>query len=211
MPLLLQHQTDALRWEVWKTEESPDDLLALLPPQTRIRTLEEIQSVKLPGRKMERIASRVLLCRLTGGEVFVRYDVAGKPFLSGRSGEYISISHAGDYVAAAWSRQPIGIDIERHRSRVCGVASRFLHPEEEVRPYGGDEVWGLLLHWSGKEAVYKCQTNPDADLRTLRARPFDPQPQGSFRMESSSSGEVFDVDYRFEADFVMAWAIRALI
>ncbi len=58
----------------------------------------------------------------------------GKPFLVGRS-EHISLSHAGEYAAAAVCSKPVGIDIERTRPVGDALAERIC-TDREYR-----EVW----------------------------------------------------------------------
>ena len=60
---------------------------------------------------------------------------------------------------------PAGIDIEQYAQRVHKVSDRYIRSDEQTEPYQDDMTWGLLLHWSAKEAVFKRMENADADLR----------------------------------------------
>ena len=81
------------------------------------------------------------------------------------------------------SSVPVGIDIEQYAQRVHKVCDRYVRPDEQVESYQGDITWGLLLHWSAKEAVFKRMENADADLRKLRLTHFIPQEEGTFQVQ----------------------------
>lgn len=44
------------------------------------------------------------------------HDENGAPYFSGEDMPYVSVSHSGDYVVAAVSRFPVGIDVQRQKS-----------------------------------------------------------------------------------------------
>ena len=88
------------------------------------------------------------------------------------------------YVAVILGSQaPVGIDIEQYGQRVHRVADRYIRPDEQVGVYKDDTVWGLLLHWSAKEAIFKRMENADADLRKLRLTQFVRQVEGTFQVQ----------------------------
>ena len=101
-------------------------------------------------------------------------DQHGRPYLAGE-GEiiqtaandgvgftalipYISITHAGDYVAVAMADKRIGVDIERNRKISEGVARRILSEAEqrewEYLPKEKNNRF-LLKIWTCKEAAAK--------------------------------------------------------
>lgn len=62
MPLFLQHTALPCRWGIWKTEESPEELLAMLPHQEVYR--EGMRRFTAAHRRLEWLAVRVLLSML---------------------------------------------------------------------------------------------------------------------------------------------------
>ena len=141
----------------------------------------------------------------------VRYhrNEHGKPYLTDHS-FFISISHTKGYVAVMLaSFTPAGIDIEQYAQRVHKVSDRYIRSDEQTEPYQGDMTWGLLLHWSAKEAVFKRMENADADLRKLRLTHFIPQEQGTFQVQelATEQQELYSVGYRICPDFVLTWTL----
>lgn len=61
----------------------------------------------------------------------ILHDEAGRPYLADHTDWYVSISHAGDYVAAAVDRLPVGIDIEKIRPCKDSIAKRCFTQEEQ--------------------------------------------------------------------------------
>ena len=55
----------------------------------------------------------------------------GKPYFAARAGIHFSISHSKDYWACALADQPVGLDLQYHKSgRLEPIARRFFHPME---------------------------------------------------------------------------------
>ena len=90
MPLFLQHTTPSYQWGIWKTDETLDNLLAMLPH--REAYLEGMQRFTAEHRRLEWLAVRVLLYTLLGEEKEIAYYPSGKPYLADGSAS-ISISH----------------------------------------------------------------------------------------------------------------------
>lgn len=68
---------------------------------------------------------------------------------------HISISHTDRFIAVAFSRKSIGVDIELHHREVDHLAARFATKDEIVicREVFPDNP--TLLVWCAKEAIYK--------------------------------------------------------
>lgn len=78
----------------------------------------------------------------------------GKPYLEDSPFEF-SISHSGEYWAAAFSDKPVGLDIQVRRSVDWEkIARRFFRQKEtKVIMEGGEDVF--LRFWSRREAFGK--------------------------------------------------------
>ena len=159
---------------------------------------------------MEWLSVRVLLYSMLQEDKEIGYSSEGKPYLTDHS-FFISISHTKGYVAVMLaSSVPVGIDIEQYAQRVHKVSDRYIRPDEQVESYLGDITWGLLLHWSAKEAVFKRMENADADLRKLRLTHFIPQAEGTFQVQelATEQQELYSVGYRICPDFVLTWTLN---
>ena len=209
MGLFLQHKTVDMQWAVWKMEESLDTLFSLLPDTRRVSCEQEMQRFTSDRRKLEWLSVRVLLYSMLQEDKEIGYSSEGKPHLTDNS-SFISISHTKGYVAVILSSvAPVGIDIEQYAQRVHKVSDRYIRSDEQTEPYQGDMTWGLLLHWSAKEAVFKRMENADADLRKLRLTHFIPQEQGTFQVQelATEQQELYSVGYRICPDFVLTWTL----
>lgn len=212
MALLHQYNSDNLTWAVWQMEESIETLLSYLPESRRTLCEVDLQGFISAHRKKEWLSVRVLLYTLVQEDKQICYSSQGKPFLSDHSA-YISISHTKGYVAVMLSKEAsVGIDIEQYGQRVHRVFDRFVRSDEVIEPYLGDTTWSMLLHWSAKEALYKCLEEPDADLRKLRLSHFVPQQEGAFQAQDcgTEGQQMMTVDYRIFSDFVLTWTIASI-
>lgn len=74
---------------------------------------------------------------------------------------YLSLSHTDDYVAAAVSDLPVGVDIERtNRKLAKGLYDRIACGKEKAL-YAAPDNTQLLQLWTAKEAVFKQTDNND--------------------------------------------------
>lgn len=135
-----------------------DSLLRRLSP----RRLARIARYPLPQQLASLAADR--LARELGGTALglepdaltVEQTPAGRPFFPGASC-YLSLSHGGDYAAAALSPHPVGLDLERLRPISAGVQRR-LYSEAELSwaaEAPEEQEFRLLRLWTMKEAYAK--------------------------------------------------------
>lgn len=103
-------------------------------------------------REKERQGVEVILTKYFP-ELVLDYLSSGKPVV-GRG--YISISHTHHLVVVGVSEHPIGVDIERHSTKIGRIKDKILHHCE----YGVREEKELLRIWSLKEAMYKLHPSP---------------------------------------------------
>lgn len=114
------------------------------------------------GRMMAEAAARWLVIRsvvrrelsrwlhVAPAEVVIEVTPGGKPRV--RGGEF-SISHSGSHLVIAWSRQPVGVDVE---ARLPGepdrLAARFFSAPDAALVDGAET---FRLQWVAKEAALK--------------------------------------------------------
>lgn len=206
MAVYLQYKEEQYQWGIWKTDESIEELLALLPSTEYYE--QEILRFTASYRRLEWLSVRVLLYRLLGEEKEIGYYPNGKPYLADHSFS-ISISHTRGYVAVILSPTgDVGIDIEQYGQRVHKVAHKYMRPDEFPAIYKGDDTWSLLLHWSAKEVMFKCMDTSEVDFREhLHILPFSVSEQGEFhaREYRTTSQNSFLIRYLIQSDFVMTW------
>lgn len=80
----------------------------------------------------------------------------GKPYIKGNPA-YISISHSGDFVAAAVSEKPIGIDIEIIKEKDLDFTKKlFCDSDLEFINSESDSLTAFYKVWTAKEAYLKA-------------------------------------------------------
>lgn len=83
-------------------------------------------------------------------------DEHGKPFLTANDPIHFSITHSSDRVAVAFSRNRVGLDLERVREvDAPALASRFFSPEEAERFDGSTNPDLFFKLWTCREAAIK--------------------------------------------------------
>lgn len=182
------------QWGIWRMEETPEVLLSQL---SNVQDLTDfISTTTSQTRIIERIAVRVLLKTLLGEEKTINYQPNGKPYFEDGSIN-ISISHTKGYVAVILSQSPLtGIDIEYISDRAKRVRSRFISDMEYIDPQ--HETLHLLLHWSGKETMYKALSKEEIDLKNnFRIHKFTPQQKGFFEASETFTENNFQFQIRY--------------
>lgn len=207
MSLFIQHKDAFCFWGIWKMEETYSELCRLLSG-SRLPEEAERRFTAL-HRRQEWLSVRVLLNSLLGEEKEIGYLSSGKPYLVDGS-FHVSISHTKGYVAVILGNTPVGIDIEQYGLRVHKVAHKYMRRDEGVTPYRGDDTWGLLLHWSAKEVMFKCMDAAEVDFREhLYVEPFVVEEQGTFRAHEYRTDRQRDflIHYLLHPDFVLTWQV----
>lgn len=205
MAIMEYLEEGAARLAVWRIEESWDGMRLAAGGEALAHEAE--RHFGSPTRRMEWLAVRAALRQMAGDGLEIAYLPTGKPYLAG-GGWHIGISHTRGYAAVILGKRPVSVDIEQYAQRVRRVRERFLRPDEEVRPYLGDDTWSLLLHWSAKEAVCKMTGDTSIDfLGQLRVFPFSPLSEGELcaRELKSPLRLEYAVRYRLHPGFVMTW------
>ncbi|MBD0707082.1 4-phosphopantetheinyl transferase [Streptomyces sp. CBMA291] len=143
--------------------------------------LRRLAAARLPERRDDAVAARLLVrfcvARLTGLPLAGAAPAQrcpdcgrpghGRPYLPGRPGTGVSLSHADGLVAAAVGPGPIGIDVEPAARRPGSPrVLRRLLPEADLREAAAlpDPGPALLRLWIRREALFKAgaDVRPDA-------------------------------------------------
>lgn len=193
---------------VWKIEESISELLLLTSYREDYKVMLEKYGSK--KRKLEKLAIRVLLKKMTGNDkLTIIYDNNGKPYLEDTNNK-ISISHTAGYAALFInSTNLVGLDIERRERKIHDLAPRFLNEEDLMVIDKNRRNDALLLCWSGKESVYKIVGEPALDFRdTLFVKPFIVSDSGSFiiTFKNCDTEQLFNLEYQIKSDYLLTWS-----
>jgi 4'-phosphopantetheinyl transferase EntD len=150
----------------WHLLEAPAALWPLLADAPAYAPLLPARAAG--PRQAQWLAGRVLMQQLLAAAGYspapLRNDAAtGRPYLLGQAlGPTVSLSHAGDWVAAllAPPGTAAGLDVEAVRPKAARVATKFLNEHEltaatQVLNQGAAPEHLYSLLWSAKETLFK--------------------------------------------------------
>ena len=174
MPLLIhRHLRPSGELGIWETTEPEQyfrERLPLLPDEVAY-----IDSIPGAGRRLEWVASRYLLHKMSGRAVrgAVLKDQYGKPRLE-HSAWQISLSHTARSVAVLAGPKPCGVDIQVLVPKIERLAPKFMRPEELESLSPATRLEHLHVYWGAKEALYKAYGRRQLDFKThIHIRPFE--------------------------------------
>lgn len=147
---------------MWQVRGTPDDSL-----------LSQDEKAKLKGISGQDMRRNFLLSRCAIRRLLAKYTKkpseekcvdtlpGGKPFFVNHPDLHFSLSHSGSEVAIAFSRTPIGFDVERKERRAdfVSVARRFFSEAEAAQiAAAGEHASSLFVDlWTAKEAILKLE------------------------------------------------------
>ena len=181
MPLLFtRHITllpgQVLTFGVWQIAEDEFYFREGLP----LTPEEEEDLARYKGiRRLEWLACRLLLHKLTGAEVRLPLgkNAFAKPFFLHRPELHCSLSHSQGIVGAMLADGVCGCDLQVLVDKMPRLASKFLHTEEVtfLREYEREAQFDLMhIFWTAKESLYKAYGLKELDFRAhLRLEPFE--------------------------------------
>ncbi|WP_226529953.1 4'-phosphopantetheinyl transferase family protein [Metabacillus niabensis] len=132
-----------------------DSLLRLLPEYEQKMVQKRLNIDTRYRTLVARVLLRLQLSKVLGTkwrEIILRIDDKGKPFLQHKELLHFNLSHSGNWIVAAISKQKVGIDIEHLKTIAIERYSSFLqinernyilvgNSEERLRRFF--EVWTL--------------------------------------------------------------------
>lgn len=138
-------------WAVWQITETESELLQNL--HLSEQDLKAILSLKLPKRRLEKMACRKIVSFLLKSEnVEIEYGEHGQPLLDGY---HLSFSHSGDHAAAVISlTKRVGIDIEKISPKLVSAQGKFVSAKE-MAVIDQNNPAEIAPYWCAKEAIYK--------------------------------------------------------
>lgn len=183
---------------VWKTTESESELQKMIPSVFMAEYAKQLSAFKAPKRRLEWLATRVVVHHVLGIDHPISYYSTGRPH---RPEDDISIAHTANFAAVALSAcGRVGIDIEQYGPKVMRVLPYFVQQgERPAEPM--DRNYALFL-WTVKEAVYKLYDAGLSMLNDILVPPVTLQHEGNAEAHIARLGRKCHVHYVLGQDFV---------
>ncbi len=182
---------------IWNITESVSGLMHLWDealPEIFYRYKQEIHR--------KQFLAKLLLLRKLHLLDSLSYLPNGKPVLSKG---FISISHAGPYVAIAVSDQELGLDIEAPNPKLQKIASRFIAPEE-IHLLDDLAIKNFQKLWTAKESIYKLMNQPGLRFRDQILVHWDKKNQKRTRAKVSGETKINLYFHYLPDDFIICQA-----
>ncbi len=205
---LIKSFGEETRLGIWKIDETNEDLLSRL----QLSEIEKIyyQTLIHQKRNSHWLGSRVLLRFMmkTNDFIWLDKDEWNKPVLKNFP-EHVSISHSNDMAAVMLSKSyPVGVDIEKIRTKVLLIKNRFLSLLELDFINKSAEINHLYACWCIKEAVYKWYGKKGVSFRDdILILPFNLKEEGfaEFKINRDDFNETRMANYFVFQDYMIAW------
>lgn len=131
----------------------------------------------------------------------IGHAASGQPLLRGY---HVGVTHTKGYAALMLSKScDVACDIEHFSDRVERIKSKFLRKDEKA-----DDLDSLLVHWCGKETVYKLFPEDNLQFSQMRVGPFSTMSDWVCEVENMKRGEKVRVDFELTMQFVLTYAFR---
>jgi 4'-phosphopantetheinyl transferase len=157
---------------IWAIQEQEEELLERLIFNESEQIF--VDSIKNKERRMQWLASRVLLKHLLDEKSYVNVEIDNhqRPFLTNKPHSF-SISHCGNMAAVSVSQHyNTGLDIENLNPKVLRIAKKYIHPDEWYA-FDPTNIEQLTTAWAIKETVYKLNGKKQVSLKDhIRIAPF---------------------------------------
>jgi 4'-phosphopantetheinyl transferase len=191
---------------VWQLTETVSDLISNFSPEELENT--DFQKYTHDKRKVEWLATRILLKQLIGSDFAITYNSAGKPFINHRQYKFLSISHSRDFVAIYLHQKfEVGIDIENENRNYAPIIKRFLSADEMT--VVGINTQLQCLYWCAKETIFKLVPDEGVEFREqILISPFNPELNTKFAAKyiSGNSQTQYQLYFQIFANNCMVWA-----
>ena len=178
---------------IWDMQESLEELMQ----QSADISIPDFNNEK---RKKEYLVSRLLLKDIAP-KTKITYNEYGAPKLE--NGKHISISHSKNLVAIIFSKQKVGLDIEKISKKPLRLASKFISEDEHQNL---TEEKATLI-WCVKEAIFKWHQKGNIDFKKdIKIKAFEIMEKGE--ISCNFKGEKIIVKYRKIDNQYLAYVCR---
>ena len=178
---------------IWDMQESLEELM------------QQSDDISTPNfnnekRKKEYLVSRLLLKDIAP-KTKITYNEYGAPKLE--NGKHISISHSKNLVAIIFSKQKVGLDIEKISEKPLRLSSKFI--TEDVHQNLTEEKATLI--WCVKEAIFKWHQKGNVDFKKdIKIKAYEIMEKGE--ISCNFKGEKIIVKYRKIDNQYLAYVCR---
>lgn len=198
MPLFQDFSNIKAKIHLWKYDETDFfDTEKLIEPENKSR-IEEYHPKKLLETLMVR---QILKDELPDHKIL--YEDR-QPFLSPRDYE-ISITNSYPFAAIAFSKWPVGIDLEKFNPKMTRLKDKFVYPKEREFIPADLEMEYLTIIWSVKESLYKIHHSKHWSLKKhYEVLPFNMEHLHSVqcRVYDENGSDDFYARVEFFEDYV---------
>lgn len=172
---------------IWQLTETSAALLPFFSPEE----LADVayQKYTHEKRKVEWLATRLLIRQLIGTDFTISYSENGKPLLNHAKYKHISISHSRDFASVIIHKAlEVGIDIENISRNFSPIEKRYLSDDELIQVNKNPLL--QCLYWCAKEAVFKLVPENGIEFRQqINILPFNPETETRFAVRYTSENK----------------------
>lgn len=170
--IMLQITSDNYKLGILNTDSLDEKSLETAFEAMSDERKKETLDLKPENKRSQKIAAD-MLCRQMIAEaegidpagIIIKKSKDGKPYTENSAYKF-SISHCGNLVVCAVSKNEIGVDIEKIRNVRLKIAEKFAC-ENEIA-YIGEKLERFFEVWTLKEAFFKCKgTGLGADIKSV--------------------------------------------
>ncbi|PDH48548.1 MAG: hypothetical protein CND86_02120 [Bacteroidetes bacterium MED-G21] len=136
---------------VWKMTSSYEDQIK--NPLLNSTELISAKELKSENRKKEFLSSRIALKKIFNKELELKHHKSGKPFI--KEAKHISISHSSNFLALAFGKENIGVDIEKPQNRMVKLMPKILSEIEFMEFKKEPSIDLACKLWGTKESILK--------------------------------------------------------
>ena len=136
---------------VWKMTSSYEDQIK--NPLLNTTELISAKELKSENRKKEFLSSRIALKKIFNKELELKHHKSGKPFI--KEAKHISISHSSNFLALAFGKENIGVDIEKPQNRMVKLMPKILSEIEFMEFKKEPSIDLACKLWGTKESILK--------------------------------------------------------
>lgn len=190
---------------VWQLTETSVDLVPCFSDEELANPT--FQEYKYEKRKVEWLATRVLIKELIGADFTISYFKTGKPKLNHAKYKHLSISHSRDFVAVfVHENMDVGLDIEDMTRNYNPIEKRYLSEEELIQVDKNPLM--QCLYWCAKEAIFKLVADEGIEFRKqIHISPFDLELANQFsaRFTAGNQEIAYQLYFQTFCDQCLVW------
>ena len=175
------------------------------PGEIDIKKLELSKSVKYKiklisseKKQKEHAVTSIILNKIFKSKVDLWHNSSGKPFIN--KSKNISISHSNNYVAIAYGKKNIGIDIERPQTRIINICKKILSKKEiDILGHYPNKI-NACKFWSAKEAIFKFFGEKNINFKNdIDCSDFN---------SSRCNKKEFKIFFEYINDYIVTYCLR---